>query len=350
MLRTFMTLGIGTAGGGVASLIGLPSPWLLGAMLGVLIASALKVAVHMPANATSWIALFMGVSISSSIETDIFTHLADWRLSILMMVVMLGLVLLLLYRFYRYRCQWSSSDALLCSVPGNLAVVLIFATQANLSVKRIALVHSVRLFFLVSVLPLLFPLADRQSDADTSVQLVYQDLVLVFLVAALSGWLARALKVPAGMLIGSMAGALVLKFGLGIQPHIPPVWFRAVLVVLGTATAVRMSGLDLALLQKTLKGAAGGLGLTLLICTLFALTLHLVFAVPLLQAVLAYMPGGIEVMIAIAFSTEVDPVFVATHQLLRVLIMCLALPLLFRCVDAGAHSRVGEVARPEDRE
>lgn len=135
------------------------------------------------------------------------------------------------------------------------------------------------------------------------------------------------------MLIGSMAAALVLKFCFGIQPHIPAEWFRAVLVVLGTATAVRMSGLDLALLQKTLKGAAGGLALALSICALFALLLHQLFGVPLLQAVLAYMPGGIEVMVAIAFSTDVDPVFVATHQLLRVLFMCFALPLLFRVVQ-----------------
>ncbi|MBR9885798.1 MAG: AbrB family transcriptional regulator, partial [Oceanospirillales bacterium] len=50
---------------------------------------------------------------------------------------------------------------------------------------------------------------------------------------------------------------------------------------------------------------------------------------------LAYMPGGIEVMVAIAFSTDVDPVFVATHQLIRVSLMCFALPVLFKAVGAG---------------
>lgn len=344
MLKILWTLATGAAGGGAAHLMGLPSPWLLGAMLGVLIACALKLPVRMPKNTTSGIALFMGVSISTSIEADLPHHLSTWHTSILLMLLMLALLLGLLYLFYRQRCHWSRSDALLCAMPGNLAVVLIFAAQANLSVKRIALVHSVRLFVLVTVLPLLFPLTDRQTPVQTA-PLALGELALVFLLALAGGWLLRTLRVPAGMLVGAMAGALLLKFGFGIQPAIPTEWFRAVLVVLGTTIAVRMSGLDLALLKKTLKGAAGGVALGVALCGLFALVLHLVLEVPLLQALLAYMPGGIEVMVAIAFSTDVDPVFVATHQLLRVLIMCFALPLLFRLVQPDTRSeRLGNDA------
>ncbi|WP_432696040.1 AbrB family transcriptional regulator [Marinobacterium sp. YM272] len=338
MVRTLLTLAVGTAGGGLASLVGLPSPWLLGALFAVLAASGCKVPVYMPASTTTWISLFVGVSIASSIEADIFEHISDWYLSIVMMIVMLGLVLTSLYYFYRFRCGWSGSDALLCSVPGNLAVVLIFAAQAKLSVKRIALVHSVRLFFLVSVLPLLFPVVDRQSNG-LAVEVAYTDLALVFVGAGVVGGVFRKLKVPAGMLVGAMAGALVLKFGLGVEPRIPTEWFRAVLVLLGTATAVRMAGLDLALLRQTIFGAVGGLTLALSICAMFSLVLYFCFDVPLLQALLSYMPGGIEVMVAIAFSTDVDPIFVATHQLLRVLIMCFALPLLFRALGGDGESK-----------
>lgn len=338
MLKTILwTLAVGAAGGVVASMIGLPSPWLLGAMLSVLATHVLRLPVHMPGKTTSLIALFMGVSIASSIELDFFDHLVEWRLAVLLLCVMLALLLGLLYLFYHRRCGWSRSDALLCSVPGNLAVVLIFASEAGLDPKRIALVHSVRLFFLVSALPLLFPIVDR-PETDMTADVAYLDLLIVFLLAAIAGWGASRLKVPAGILIGGMLAALVMKLGFGFELSIPPDWFRVVLVVLGTAIAVRMTKLDLALLKKTLKGATGGLALSLLICGAFSALLHFGFDVPLLQAVLAYMPGGLEVMIAIAFSTDVDPLFVATHQLLRVLIMCFALPVLFGLMNRQSPS------------
>lgn len=332
MLKIFWTLATGFAGGWLASVLDLPSPWLLGAILGVLIAHGARVPVHMPGKTTSLIALFMGVSIASSIETDFFSHLQEWLPAVLLLSVMLAILMAVLYGFYHRRCGWSSSDALLSAVPGNLAVVLIFASEAGLDPKRIALVHSVRLFFLVSALPLLFPIVDR-PQTQVQLDIPYLDLLLVFIVSAAAGWLANRLKVPAGMLVGGMLGALVMKLVFGLQLSIPPDWFRVVLVVLGTAIAVRMTKLDLALLKKTLKGAAGGLALSLLICGAFSLVLHFGFDVPLLQALLAYMPGGLEVMIAIAFSTHVDPLFVATHQLLRVLIMCFALPALFSLLN-----------------
>ncbi|TCK04257.1 AbrB family transcriptional regulator [Marinobacterium mangrovicola] len=332
MLTILKTLAIGVAGGWLATLLHLPSPWLLGAMLSVLLAIAARVKVHMPAMTTSVISLFLGVSIASGIEADIVDHLIDWSATLLMMICMLGVLVAMLFSFYRYRCRWSESDALLSSVPGNLAVVMLFAVQAGLDVKRIALVHSVRLFFLVTALPLAFPITQRSEAELVQLQPDYPLLALVFACAFAGGWCARRLRVPAGMLTGSLFTTLVIKFLFGLDMHIPPQWFNGVLAVLGTAIAVRMAGLDLALLRNTFMGALGGLSLALITCGCFAMVLHLGFDVPLLQALLSYMPGGIEVMVAIAFSTDVDPVFVATHQLVRVLVMCFALPFLFRWV------------------
>ncbi|WP_081849783.1 AbrB family transcriptional regulator [Marinobacterium lacunae] len=87
-------------------------------MIGVLLAIWVKVPVSMPSPTTTFISLFMGVSIASSVEADFFIHLKDWSLSIGLMVLMLGVLLAMLFGFYRYRCQWSSSDALLSSVWG----------------------------------------------------------------------------------------------------------------------------------------------------------------------------------------------------------------------------------------
>ncbi|WP_432696054.1 AbrB family transcriptional regulator [Marinobacterium sp. YM272] len=336
MLIILKTLAVGLAGGWLATLLHLPSPWLLGAMLAVLLAIAAGVRVQMPDASTTLISLFLGVSIASGIDAGIVDHLRDWSATLILMIAMLGMLVLMLFSFYRYRCRWSSSDALLSSVPGNLAVVMLFAAQAGLSIRRIALVHSVRLFFLVTALPLAFPITQPADEALSQAQPDYLLLLLVFGCATAGGWCARRLRIPAGMLTGALFTTLALKFLLGLELHIPQHWFNGVLAVLGTAVAVRMAGLDLPLLRATLKGALGGLSLALVTCGCFALVLHFGFDIPLLQALLAYMPGGIEVMVAIAFSTDVDPVFVATHQLVRVLVMCFALPLMFKMVQRPA--------------
>jgi len=323
-----MTIGIATVGASLALRVGLPSPWLLGAMLGVLLATAARLPVFMPSYTAALISLFLGISIASNIQSDLPQQLREWRGSLLLMLVMLALLLGVLYGFYRHRCAWSKSDALLSAIPGNLAIVMIFAAQAKLSASRIALVHSVRLFFLVTTLPLLFPIVDRASNTVTA-EIAWAPLLLAVVSSAGCGWLAQRCRVPAGMLIGALIATLLIKFGLGLDIHIPSEAFRWVLVVLGAATAVRMADLDMALLRATMKGALGGLVLAISISGGFALLLHFWFDLPLLQALLAYMPGGLEVMVAIAFSVGADPVFVATHQLARMLLMCFALPLLF---------------------
>lgn len=329
--KTFLTLAIGACGGWLAAWLGLPSPWLLGTIGAVLLGLCARLPLAMPSFTTSLISLFLGISIASGIDAGLPEHLADWHSSLLLMLLMLVLLLAALFYFYQHRCHWSTNDALLSAIPGNLAVVMIFAAQERLDVRRIALVHSVRLFFLVTVLPLLFPLVDRPTS-DTLIPAAAElaALAQVSLAAVTLGWLAKFIRIPAGMLIGALTGSLLVKFGFGVEYQIPGHWFRALLVVLGTATAIRMGGLDLTLLKNTLQGALGGLTLALVISGTFAWLLHYWLGIPLLQSVLAYMPGGIEIMVAIAFSASVDPVFVATHQLLRMLAMCFVLPLLYR--------------------
>ena len=49
---------------------------------------------------------------------------------------------------------------------------------------------------------------------------------------------------------------------------------------------------------------------------------------PFGQLLLAYAPGGLEAMIMMAFILDLDPAFVAAHQLVRYIGMILILPFL----------------------
>ena len=51
-------------------------------------------------------------------------------------------------------------------------------------------------------------------------------------------------------------------------------------------------------------------------------------SLPFGQLLLAYAPGGLEAMIMMAFILDLDPAFVAAHQLVRYIGMILILPFL----------------------
>lgn len=336
-LITVVTLSIGALGGWCASLIGFPSPWLLGAMISVLLASASGFSVYMPSSATTPISWILGVSLASGIDSDITDHILMWSLSLGLMLVMLGVSLLVLYHFYTRFCRWGAKESLLAAVPGNLNVVMIFAAQEAIDVKRIAMVHSLRIFAIVSTLPLFFPIVDRVTSSSVTSKGPLHEVLMVILMAGIVGEVARRIKVPAGMLLGSLATTLAFKFVFAIHATISPEWFHVLLIVLGTYSAVRSSGVDLALLLRTLKAGLGGVALTLLTSGIFSVVLYAVGDITLLQALLAYLPGGVEIAIAIAFSTDVDPVFVATHQVSRVVLMSLLLPVVYQLIRA--HDR-----------
>lgn len=330
---------IGSLGGWFASLIGFPSAWLLGAMLTVLAANVLGAKVHMPSSSTTFISWILGISLSSGFDLAIIEHISLWSGSLFLMFLMLIVSLGILHYFYTHICGWNPKESLLASVPGNLNVVLIFAAQENVDAKRIAMVHTLRIFAIVFSLPLLFPIVDRVSNAGLSFNNDIQELILVVISSGIIGEVARRIKVPAGMLLGSLASALFFKFYFNIQIVISPAWFHLLLIVLGTYSAVRMSGVNLGLLIQSVKSGLGGVALTLLVSFVFSLVLYASSDISLLQALLSYLPGGIEVAIAIAFSTNVDPVFVATHQVLRVVLMSLLLPVVYQFVKSDLFSK-----------
>lgn len=328
MMVIIRTLTIGILGALGALWLGVPSPWLLGPVLAVALVALRGVPVAMPRITNTLVSLFVGLSVAFSIDASLLEHLHLWGASIALLSLMLLLLLVVLYRYYRRLPDWSALDALFCAVPGNLAILLTLAADTPANMRRLALVHSIRLSFLVVLLPIFFPLAEREPSGDW---FLIQDAEKLLL-AALLGWglghgLAR-IRCPAAMLFGGLGAGILLKQFMGWQGGLPDLLLCAMLVVLGCNVGARFNVVRFSQVVPELRASVGGLLLTLLISGLFAGVLWRVFDVPLIQALLAYAPGGIEVMLAIAMNQPVDTVFVATHQVFRMLLMGLLVPLL----------------------
>lgn len=333
MLIIYRTLLIAAIGGALAYWAGLPSAWLIGAVLAVLMAAVSGVNVAMFSATGKVISLLLGVSVAQNIDDNLLNELSHWRNSVMLLAVLVACVLVVQYRFYRHGLRWAPAEALFCSIPGNLAITLSVAETHNVNLRRVTLVHSVRVCFLVTLLPLFFPLADRPIAIEGFRMAHPEYAVITLLCAWLGGKLLQRIKIPAPMLISGFCTVVLLKAAFGWHWQFPGMVWVLILVGLGASIGARFNAINLREVIPELKAAIGGLILMLVLSVSFAVLLWLWLDIPWLQALLAYAPGGMEVMIAIAINQQVDPVFVASHQMLRMLAMSLLLPLLLSRLD-----------------
>ncbi|MDN2659518.1 AbrB family transcriptional regulator [Neptunomonas sp. CHC150] len=327
------TLFIGVCGSFLAHLVGLPSAWLVGALISVVVVAISGIKVAMPKSTSSMVSLFLGISVALNIEADLIDQLIYWGQSAVLMCGMMAALLAVTYRYYARLPGWKMNEALFCAVPGNLAIMLAMAQNTNANVRRIALTHSVRLLFLVFLVPLFLPLAEREVTlSGFYIEHPEQMIATVFL-AVILGWILGKVRVPAAMLVGGIAATLILKLSFGWHWKFPEMMLLTLLVFLGCAIGSRFDGLVLREVIPELKAAMGGLIITLIISGSFAAILHYWNDIPWTQAMLAYAPGGMEVMVAIAMNQEVDALFVATHQMFRMLTMSMVIPVLMFWLD-----------------
>ena len=120
---------------------------------------------------------------------------------------------------------------------------------------------------------------------------------------------------------------------------------------MGCLIGTRFRGLDAAGFAGAL---AAGLASTLVACALAAGAAVLaagIVGLPPAALLLAFAPGGVEVMAALAVETGLEPAFVAAHHVFRLLILSVLVPVFLarerRAQAATGHDRPLPQPRPD---
>ncbi|EFW37673.1 AbrB family transcriptional regulator [Treponema phagedenis] len=129
-----------------------------GAMIGALIATAayniLSNQAHIPPNLKIIVQIVMGASIGSSFKKEVLVHLQELLVPIFMVVgCLLVFSLILGFIFYKLG-RVDIITAFLSTSPGGLTDMTILADSYNADVKVVATVHTIRLTFVVILIPL----------------------------------------------------------------------------------------------------------------------------------------------------------------------------------------------------
>lgn len=328
-LNVLETLAIGTAGGALFLLANLPGGLISGAMIAVGIAAIAGRPLSMPPILTQTVLVLLGISLGSLVSQQMLQHIGTYPLTI-------GLLALATFcatfgsSVYLQRVHgWDRTSALLAGSPGALSQITMLAAEKGADVPAIAVVQTMRVIILTAALPLLLALIGiAPSSPPAAVTAVASPLELAALIAAsvAAALLLRLMKFPASWMFGAMIGSSVLH-GTGlIEGGLPP-WIRGVaLVGIGAVIGTRFARMTTKTLLSHVNAALGSFAVAIVISAIFVAVIALTTHVQIADVIVAFAPGAMDAMLALALTLHIDPIFVGAHHLSRFVFVTIATP------------------------
>lgn len=329
ILITLETLGIGAAGGLLFLWANLPGGLISGAMIAVGIAALAGRPLAVPPLLTQTVLVLLGISLGSLVSRQLIQHMGSYPLTI-------GLLALATFcstfgsSLYLQRFHgWDQTSAFLAGSPGALSQIVILAAEKGADVAAIAVVQTMRVIILTAALPLLLALTGMAAaSAPLALTSNASPLGLAALIAAsvAVALLLRLSKFPASWMFGAMIASSVLH-GTGlIEGGLPP-WVRNVaLVGIGALIGSRFARMKISTLLSHVNAGLGSFAVAIAISAIFvaavALTTHVRFS----DIIVAFAPGAMDAMLALALTLHIDPIFVGAHHLSRFVFVSITTP------------------------
>ncbi|OIQ28925.1 MAG: ammonia monooxygenase [Alphaproteobacteria bacterium MedPE-SWcel] len=326
--RLIVTICVALSGTVIFELIGFPAAPLTGAAAAISVAAIAGLPVHVPDWLRTTAFVLLGINIGSTVTSEMLQTALNWPITIAILSLSLFVSLQISRLGLERWMGFNSRDSVLAAAPGHLSYVLALSISDNGQTSRIAVVQSVRVLFLTLCVPVLVATVFGASGVILVAQhvLVPWALLLLLGVTLLVGAVFVRLNVPAAYLL---AGILCSALGhvFSITPGRPPeVATYLAFLVMGTLIGSRFVGQSLSGLRKDF---VAGLWVTAInvVITLLSIALCMSFmGLPPALLIVAFSPGGVEAMAAIAVTLGLDPAFVAAHHVMRLLILTGLIP------------------------
>ena len=327
--RLILLFACGFIGGGIAFIIGIPLPFLLGGIFG----AASYVLIYernsreLP-KVTPWVRLvfmaIIGTMIGSRFSPDLLSLLPSFWPSTL------GVILFILiahsgnFVILRYVGGYQKLDAYFAGLPGGIVDSIALAEQAGADVRIVTVQHFIRIILVVITVPLLFlaingsAVGSMAGETITAADYDKQDIATILVIALVGLLGGRRLRIPVAHLMAPLLLALLLSTSGLITINIPPWLQHLAQYMIGVSLGSQFSGVSRKLLIR-------GLGMGLLSGS-FMLLLAVGFALLLLPFVpadfevlfISFAAGGLAEMSLIALSLNFNPIVVALHHLVRI--------------------------------
>jgi membrane AbrB-like protein len=329
ILNVIETLAIGTAGGALFLLLHLPGGLISGAMIAVGSAAIAGRPLSLPPILTQTVLVLLGISLGSLVSRQLLQHVGAYPLTIALLALATFCSTFGSSLYLQRVHGWDQTSAFLAGSPGALSQIIVLAAEKGADVPAIAVVQTMRVIILTAALPLLLAMTGiAPSSPPTAAAAIASPLELAALIAAsvAAALLLRLIRFPASWMFGAMIGSSVLH-GTGLTDGALPPWVRGVaLVGIGALIGTRFARMNGRVLLSHVNAALGSFAIAIMISAVFvaviALTTHVRFA----DVIVAFAPGAMDAMLALALTLHIDPIFVGAHHLSRFVFVTIATP------------------------
>jgi membrane AbrB-like protein len=329
ILSMLETLVLGTAGGLLFLWLNLPGGLISGAMAAVAIAALLGRPLALPPVVTQSVLLLLGISLGSLVSRQLIQHMSSYPLTI-------GLLALATFcstfgsSLYLQRVHgWDQTSALLAGSPGALSQITVLAAEKGADVAAIAVVQTMRVIILTAALPLMLAVTGVTHGAPpplpTSVASPLGLAALIGASVAVALFL-RFVKFPASWMFGAMLASALLHGAGFVDGGLPP-WIRnAALVGIGALIGTRFARMKTSTLLSHVNAGLGSFAVAITISAVFVAVIAFTTNVRLSDVVVAFAPGAMDAMLALALTLHIDPIFVGAHHLSRFVFVSITTP------------------------
>ena len=328
------TLLLAAVGAGLAWIVGLPLPILLGPMFACLAAALVGMPMKGVHPVSEAMRPVLGVAVGASLTPALFGRLDEMALSIALIPPFIVVIGLAGYPYFRRLCGFDHATSYYGAMPGGLQDMTIFGQEAGADVRALSLIHTTRVLVIVSAMPFLLTwiwglsLTGPPGAPASSVPL---HEFAIMLVCGIIGWWGG---VRVGLFGAPIIGPLIVA-GIAsmtdLLHHRPPAEAMQVAqFFLGLGIGVKYAGITVIELRRIVVASLGYCVILAVLSIVFAeIVIQSGLAGPL-EAFIAFAPGGQAEMVLLAIIAGTDIAYVVTHHLIRILVVILGAPIAAR--------------------
>ena len=330
--------------------LGVPSAALFAALIvGIALALLSLAPMGMPRKAGIAAQGVLGVYIGTMVHRDALTALgSDWPivLGVAIATLVLSIFAGALLGLHR---DVSPLTGALALVAGGASGLVAIARELGGDDRVVAVVQYLRVALITASMPVVVTLvyhAERTANAPVAMQsgsapwyLSVAMLVVIVLVGATGG---RLIRLPGAGLLGPMAITIALELtGFSFGLWVPIALVQLGYAVIGWQAGIAFTRESVRAIGRALPAALGLIVFLNVACAGLGVLLAHVAGLTPLEGYLSTSPGGIYAVLATAVETGSNVTFIIAAQVVRVLLMLFAAPLMAR----GFAALSGRVSR-----
>lgn len=336
LARALLALAIGALGGWLAHLAQLPLAWMIGAMVATTVAAIAGAQVALPLRLRNLFIVVLGVMLGSGFRPELLERLGEWSISLGTLPLYCAASGLAGYLYFRRFCGYDRPTAYFAAMPGGLSEMILVGSAMGGDPRLISLTHASRVLIVVLLLPFAFQIllhydpGSRPPIGGALGDLAWRDVALLGGAALLGTLAANALRLPAAQIVGPMLVSAAIHLAGWTEATPPADLVATAQVVIGTAIGCRFAGTAVGFVLRAVRLALGATLLMLAVTLATALAVQALTGLPTPYLVLAYAPGGLAEMSLVALALAFDAAFVATHHIVRIVLVVVLAPALYR--------------------